>query len=190
MSILAATFFLACLPTALLDFVSPIWKNDPHLRIDDAYKWIHQATRGGEHAVPDREMAKQWLDKEWQAMSDEPKHEHEFVPLCPDSEIGRFNLRPFKARGGRADELLDAFLFSARDYRSEPKAFTDAWAELGKRLKQKGFGKVTYKEWLRLDREMKKKGYPAIHHSDHYNKTYRPAYRIVTLEQAQRLIPS
>lgn len=188
--ILGLTLFLACLPAELLNFAMPIWKNTPEMRIEDAYKWTYQATRGGEHAVPDREMAKRWLDDEWLKIGEEPKHEHEFVPLCPGSEIGRFNLRPFKARGGKADDLLNAFLVSAREYRSEPKAFTDAWAELGKRLKKGSFGKITQKEWQRLDQEMKKKNYPAVHHSDYYNKAKRPAYRIVTLDEAQRLIPS
>ncbi len=190
MSFLAAALLLLCTPSALLDFAIPRWKSDPSVRIEDAYKWTYQATRGGEHAAPSRDAVKSWLDNEWRAMGGEPKGENEWVPLCPGGEIGRLNLRPYKERGGSADALVDAFIASAREYRAEPKAFTDAWAELGKHLKAGGFGAVTYKEWLRLDAEMKKKGYPAIHHSETYNRSHRPAYRIITREQAQRLIPS
>jgi hypothetical protein len=190
MNIFAAAFFLACLPTALLDFAMPVWKNTPEMRIEDAYKWTYQATRGGEHAAPDREMAKRWLDNEWTSMGEEPKGETEWIPLCPEGEIGRIDMRTFKSRGGKSDDLLNAFLASSREYRSEPKTFTDAWGELGTRLEKGGFGKITLKEWQRLDKEMKKKEYPAVHHSDHYNKTKRPAYRIITLENAQRLIPA
>jgi hypothetical protein len=188
--ILAFALTLTCLPGALLDFAIPIWKNTPEMRIEDAYKWTYQATRGGEHAVPDRETARKWLDNEWMSMGEQPNSKAEWIPLCPEGDIGRVDLRAFKARGGNSDDLLRAFLASSREYRSEPKAFTDAWAELGTRLIKGGFGKVTLKEWQRLDREMKKKGYPAIHHSDDYNKAMRPAYRIITLEQAQLLIPS
>jgi len=187
---LGLILFLACTPLALLDFAIPKWKADKDVRIEDAYKWTYQATRGGEHAVPSREAARSWLEREWQSMGDEPKGENEWIALCPGSEIGRLNLRPFKSRGGKMEDILDAFLTSSSAYKSEPKAFTDAWAELGKRLKAKKVGTLTYKEWLRLDAEMKKKDYPAIHHSKPYNKANRPAYRIITLPQAQKIIPS
>ncbi len=190
MSLIASVLFLACLPGAMLDFAMPRWENTKGMRIDDAYKWIFQATRGGEHAAPSREAATAWLEREVTSMGEASVIEREWIPLCPDSSIGRLHLRPFKARGGKNDDLINAFLTSARDFRSEPKAFTDAWAELGKRLKKKGFGAVTHKEWQRLDREMKKKDYPAVHHSDEYNRTNKPAYRVITLEQAQLLIPS
>ena len=182
--------FLACAPTALLDFAIPRWKSDPSIRIEDAYKWAYQATRGGEHAAPSREAAKTRLEREWQSMGDEPRNENEWIALCPGGEIGRLNLRPYKARGGKIDDILEAFLNSSREYRSEPKGFADAWAELGTRLKKQGFFSVTHKEWQRLDGEMKKKDYPAVHHSEQYNKNHIPAYRIVTLSEAQRIFPN
>lgn len=52
MNMFTAVLVLACTPTALLDFAMP---KDKSVRIEVAYKWIHQATRGGEHAAPDRE---------------------------------------------------------------------------------------------------------------------------------------
>ncbi|MEQ1643959.1 MAG: hypothetical protein ABL959_10985 [Pyrinomonadaceae bacterium] len=190
MSSIALSFLLFCTPAALLDYVIPRWKADPNTRIEDAYKWTYQATRGGEHAAPSRDAAGKWLDDEWGSMGDEPQNENEWIALCPGGEIGRLNLRPFKARGGKTDDILDAFLNSSRTYRPEPKAFTDAWGELGARLKKQGFGSVTHKDWQRLDGEMKKKDYPAIHHSEQYKKTYKPAYRIITLNEAQRIIPN
>jgi hypothetical protein len=190
MNLLGFALLLACAPSALMDYAIPRWKNDKEMRIEDAYKWTYQATRGGEHAVPDRESARTWLEREWQTMGDEPKNENEWVALCPGGEIGRLNLRAFRSGGGKMDDILDAFLASATEYKSEPKAFTDAWAELGKRLKAKSVGTLTHKEWLRLDTEMKKKDYPAVHHSEPYKKANRPAYRIITRLQAQRIIPS
>lgn len=181
---------LACTPTALLDFAIPKWKTDKAMRIDDAYKYLYQATRGGEHAVPSREGAKKWLDNEWANLGAKVANEPAWEPLCPGGETGRLNLRPFKDAGGKADDLLNAFLQSSHEYKTEPATFIDAWAELGKRLKKKSIGKLDHKSWKKLDAEMKKKNYPAVHHSDEYNKAKRPAYRILTLEQAQLLIPS
>jgi hypothetical protein len=190
MSILSLAFVLACLPYALIDFVQPIFKSDNAVQIEDAYKWIFQATRGGEHAAPSREGAKSWLDNEWSALGDDVSGEKEWSPLCPDGTIGRVNLRPFRKRGGKADDIVNAFLNSAVEFRSEPADFTAAWDELGKRLKKSKIGVLTYKSWQKFDKEMKAKGYPAVHHSESYNKSRRPAYRVVTLANAQRLIPS
>ncbi|MGB7203584.1 MAG: hypothetical protein WBD16_15155 [Pyrinomonadaceae bacterium] len=190
MQLFAAILLLTCAPTALLDFAIPKWETDKATRIEDAYKYLHQATRGGEHAVPSKDAAKKWLDNEWQSLGEPIKNERTWEQLCPDGTIGRLNLRPFKDEGGKADDLLNAFLQSAREYKTEPSAFTDAWAELGKRLKKQGFDRLTQKTWKRLDDEMKKKKYPAIHHSDEYKRANRPAYRILTLDAAQWLISS
>ncbi|MGQ0540786.1 MAG: hypothetical protein ACT4O9_02905 [Blastocatellia bacterium] len=58
MSFLGICLFLACSPTALLDFAVPHWKADSKMEMQDAYKWLHQATRGGEHAAPDADSAR------------------------------------------------------------------------------------------------------------------------------------
>lgn len=190
MNLFGIILLLACAPTALLDFAIPKWKADKATRIEDAYKYLYQATRGGEHAAPSKEAARNWLDNEWKDLGPAAANEPAWEQLCPDGSIGRLNLRSFRDSGGEADDLLNAFLASASAYKTEPSAFKDAWDELGQRLKKHGFDRITHKEWKRLDAEMKKKKYPAIHHSDDYNKGNRPAYRILTLEQVQLLISS
>jgi len=191
MNILGLAILIVCAPTALLlDFAIPKWKADKNVRIEDAYKWTYQATRGGEHAVPDTESARKWLDREWSELGKSTANEAVWEPLCSGDEIGRLNLRPFKVKGGKADDLLEAFLASSREYKGEEKSFTAAWIELGKRLKKKPAGKLNHKEWSRLDAEMKAKNYPAIHHSETYQKGNHPAYRILTKGEMQKLLPN
>ena len=96
MHFLALALVLACTPTALLDFAIPKWKTDEAVRIEDTYKWLYQATRGGEHAAPDREGAKQWLDGEWSSLAAKQKVENLWEPLSPGGDIGRVNMRAFK----------------------------------------------------------------------------------------------
>ncbi len=187
-TIIGVALFLMCTPAALLDFAIPSWKSDPAVRIEDAYKWTYQATRGGEHAVPDTDSARKWLDGEWQTLGAPAANEPVWEPLCPGGEIGRLNLRPFKSRGGHADELLDAFLASSRDYRSESKAFKDAWFELGKRLRGKTIGTLDRRAWVKLNAEMRARNYPAIHHSEQYEQAEQPAYRILTKAEMQKLL--
>ncbi len=188
MIFISFAFLLLCAPTALLDFAIPKWKADKNVRLEDAYKWTYQATRGGEHAVPDEESARKWLDSEWQTLGRPAANEAIWEPLCPGEAIGRLNLRPFKEKGGKSDDLLDAFLTSSREYKATVESFTDAWAELGKRLKKKRVGNLDYKSWTKLDAEMKAKNYPAIHHSDRYEKANHPAYRILTKGEMQKLL--
>lgn len=186
MNFLALTLLLSCLPSALIDFALPKWKADKNVRIEDAYKWTFQATRGGEHAVPDTGSARKWMMGEWESLTE--KTEPIWEPLCKGDEIGRLNMRPFKARGGKPDDLLDAFLASSREYRSDGKNFVTAWNELGKRLKTRSAGNLRYADWLKLDAEMKAKNYPAIHHSKAYDEAVQPAYRILTRMEMKKLL--
>lgn len=179
MNFLGLIFILACLPSALIDFATPIWKSEPAMQIEDAYKWIYQATRGGEHAAPDREMAKAWLDKEWKSISEPRANEPLWQPLCEDGSIGRLNLRPYKQKGGSPDDLADAFVAGAKEFKGSEGDFLAAWNELGKRLKKRSSGSLSRKDWKRLDADMKKKQYPAIHHSERYNEALNPTYRIL-----------
>ena len=189
MTILAGVIFLVCLPSAILDFAMPKWKTDDAMRIEDAYKWIHQATRGGEHAVPSEDGAREWLDNEWKTL--EPARTRELVwePLCKGGDIGRLNLRPFRDRRGEPEILLQAFLASAREYRSDGSDFSTAWNVLGKRLRAKPIGKLTHGEWLRLDSETKTKNYPAVHHSNTFETANSPAYRVLTKAEMRRIMP-
>jgi hypothetical protein len=186
--LLSTILILSCLPSALLDFAMPKWKVDPNVRIEDAYKWIYQATRGGEHAAPDREMAKRWLDKEWTSLGKPAKNEPLWEPLCKDNSIGRLNLRAFKAKGGKMDDILDAFLTSSREFKETGTNFLDTWSDLGKRLTHKAIGSLTFDEWSRLDADEKAKHYPAIHHSATFEAAEYPAYRIITKAQKNWLI--
>jgi hypothetical protein len=188
MNTLVLFVLLSCLPSALIDFALPKWKAAKNVRIEDAYKWTYQATRGGEHAVPDTQSARKWLENEWASLSTEKSNEPVWEPLCPGGEIGRLNLRPFRAKGGNPDDLLQAFLTSSRDYRSDGANFLAAWNELGRRLKTKPAGRLDKRSWIDLDAAMKAKSYPAIHHSKTYEKSNDPAYRILTLSEMKKLI--
>ena len=184
----ALAILLTCTPTALLDLAIPKWKADKNFRVEDAYKWTYQATRGGEHAIPDKESAREWLESEWQSLDTPKGDEAMWEALCSGGGIGRLNLRPYKAKGGKVDDLLEAFLASSRDYKSEQSSFVDAWRELGKKLKKKDAGRLDYKSWAKLDAEMEAKNYPAIHHSKTYEEARHPAYRVLTRVEYEELM--
>lgn len=188
MHTLAIALVLTCTPHALVDFALARWRAEPQVQVEDAYKWLYQATRGGEHAVPDEKMARDWLEQEWQTLGEPQKDEPLWQPLCPDGEIGRLNLRPFRARGGRKADLLAAFVDSSRNFSHDESSFIAAWNELGRRLKQRSRGRLAWRDWKLLDRQVRLAGYPAIHHSQPYAEARRPAYRVLTGVEAGKLI--
>ena len=186
LAVLAATLSArALLPFALDSFAA-----DPETRIEDAYKWLFQAASGGEHAIPDEESARKWLETEWQALGEPVPGEPLEVPLRPDGALVRLNLRPYRERGGTIEDLLRAFLRSARSFEPDPDLFRASWTALGEALSHQPLGPLNGSEWSRLDAAMRARGYPAVRHSPEYVAARRPAYRVLTREESGRLLGS
>jgi hypothetical protein len=163
------------------------WRADPAIEMQDAYKWIFQATQGGEHAAPSRDRAATWLEREWNDVG--PSAEGELVaePLGT-SGIVRVNIRSYRAAGGTEDALLTAFLVSASSFKADPVAFRRLWEALGGELRQAPIGQLTRATWEQLDAECRALNYPAVHHSEGYTRLRRPAYRVVTADEARKLM--
>ena len=172
---------------SFVDFAIEKWRKDPEVRIEDAYKWVYQATRGSEHAVTDEIMVRDYLQQEWKTLGRPLAGEPLWEPLRRDGKLGRLNLRQFHARGGRMEDLANAFIESAKEFRGDESDFLEAWNALGMKLARKHLGRLTWAEWHRLDQAMSAQNYPAIHHSDAYTKARRPAYRVLTRQAFERL---
>ena len=163
-------------------------RSDPDLRIEDAYKWLFHAARGGEHAVASETAVRLWLDREWETLGPPQSGEPLWTPLTADGRVGRLNLRPYKAQGGSREALLAAFLAGAEAFDADPARFRRAWHALGRELKQRPVGRLTADEWRRFDRARRAEKYPAIHHSPEYEQARRPAYRVLPAAQARPLL--
>jgi hypothetical protein len=162
------------------------WRSDGAVEIQDAYKWIYQATQGGEHAAPSRDQAAAWLRTEWDSLEPGPASEPLIEPLA-NSGIVRVNLRPFRAAGGAPDALVGAFVRSAASFKADRRAFEDAWLQLGERLRQGAVGRLTRADWERLDGATRPAGFPAVHHSEGFTASRHPAYRVMTAAEARGL---
>jgi hypothetical protein len=172
----------------LLAFALPRWAAEPAMEIADAYKWLYQATQGGEHAVGDLEGAQRWLEQEWVALGPPLPDEPLVEPLRPDGAVVRLHLRPYRTAGGEAAALLGAFVASAATFPPERAAFTSVWRQLGEHLAQASLGALTREKWARLDAAMAIKGYPAEHHSSAYRAARQSAYRVLTASQHLALL--
>jgi hypothetical protein len=177
----------ALLDAGALSLPLDAWRTDQPMAMQDAYKWIYQATMGGEHAASDRAAAARWLQQEWESL-DAPAPDEPMIEPLGTSGVVRLNLRPYRAAGGSPQAVLDAFLESATSYRPDKDTFLRTWHELGEYLRTHDVGRMTRPAWERLDAETRSRGYPAVHHSDTYTRAHRPAYRVLTAEQAARLV--
>lgn len=178
---------LASAPGELVRFALEGLSAGGEARIEDAYKWLHQASRGGEHAAPSEAAARAWLEREWASLGPPLPGEPLVVPLRPDGAVVRLNLRPWKGAGGSQDLLLQAFLESAREVPDDVAAFREVWTALGRLLGERPRGRLTLAEWRRLDATAGPAGYPAVHHSASFAAARTPAYRVLTGPAAERL---
>lgn len=164
---------------ALLDFAVPHWLERPAMTTVDAYKWLYQATRGGEHAVTSDVGPRKWLEQEWDSLGALEAQEPLAEALRPDGRVLRVYLRPYRDGGGDREMLLALFVASARSFEARKGEFVDAWRRLGERLQKRSIGRLDHRSWRRLDRDAHSLGYPAYHHSATYERAYKPAYRVI-----------
>lgn len=173
--------------TALVRFARERLAATPAATPQDAYKWLFQAARGGEHAAPSAEAARRWLEREWETLGPPRPGEPLVEPLRPDGAVVRLHLRPFRAAGGDREALLEAFLGSARAFAADPELFVAAWRAFGDGLPADAAGPMSRAAWAELDRASEEAGWPARHHSRAYAEVHAPAYRVLTGEAAAAL---
>jgi hypothetical protein len=154
-------------------------------RVEDLYKLIHQAYLGPGHAIPSREAAATYLDREWREIGAALPGEPLIEVLAEGAPFVRVNLRPFRDQGGRIDSLLDAFVRSGSE-KTDSVSFRLAWRLARLRIAT-GEIPLSVEAYDSLDAEVRPLGYPAIHHSATYQERFRPAYRVVAAREAQRL---
>jgi hypothetical protein len=158
----------------------------PKAGISDFYKLAHQGIRGSEHAVGERADAAAWMTREIRELDtlpatiDEPLVE----PLPPDGRFVRVHLRPFIARGGDPEKLLDAFVKTANAPASEVAEFSCAATAAAKTMEARGAAAGT-RAFFEARRAA---GYEAAHHSPEYGVAYRPAYRVIARKYVEAVM--
>ena len=156
----------------------------PKMQPDDLYKLLHQAAMGSEHAIPNREAASQWMDRELamlQRSSAASPDESLYESLSPDGRLVRVNLRPHLQSGRETDLLLDAFVRTAEEVSGDPLAL-ESYCERAVELARENLLPFSPSELEAHFAALKRIGYPAVHHSKSYADAYRPAYRVVLRE--------
>ena len=144
----------------------------PAIQVQDVYKLIHQAALGSEHAIADPKSAREWMERELAEMGPGPD-EPVVDPISGDGKIVRVHLRPFIADGGDPDVLLDAFIRTANEFRGDKNTLESYWKMV---IEMPHFSRVEMSAFIV---PLRAQNYPAVHHSEAYERAYRPAYRVI-----------
>jgi len=150
----------------------------PLVGAEDLYKFLHQAVYGPGHAIPNPEAAAAWMERELADIGPSLEGEPACEDLGGEPPLVRVNLRPFVARGGDADLLVDAFVASANHDRGTSRRMEVVLSLAASYVQCAGRGELS-PELESMAAEMAPQSYPAIHHSEAYVEAYRPAYRVV-----------
>lgn len=152
----------------------------PDLEVEDVYKLLHQSVAGPAHAIEDPDVARQWLDREWNGLGVPLEDEEMYEPLSSDGRLVRVNLRPWRAAGRAPESVLNAFVRTAGTLPSDTakiRTELDAIAGCADRIAADLGLSADAIHTFFSDRALE--GYPAIHHSEIYERAHRPAYRVV-----------
>lgn len=156
----------------------------PRMQVEDVYKLAHQACLGSEHAVSDQAHAARWLEREIAELGAGPD-EHIVDPIAPGGSIVRVHLRPYLASGGDTAALLEAFVRTANEVRGSTERLAACWLGV-EAMALDGAAPFRPGAVRSLGSRLREAGYPALHHSAAFERTYRPAYRVV----ARALLPT
>ena len=149
------------------------YQSYPQLQMQDIFKFIHQSAFGCEHMVSSLDAATDYIRAEYETadLSDTPL----VVPL--DGAYSRVYLT-YLDNGLSAQTLGKLFYLSAK---AETNGKADAENKLSVAAELVRQGKLPYsaESFEEAAEKWKADGYPAVHHSDIFRNTYKPAYRVI-----------
>lgn len=157
--------------------------------IMDVYKLLHQAVFGSGHAITNQRAAREWLDNECAKLI--PNEEEPILEnVHPNGQIVRLHLRPYLALHGSLKKLLDAFVQSAKAVTGSEEVIAGYW-QLFQQMCEPGSplaNRFSARTISLVGRTRAAEHWPASHHSPPYDRTHKPAYRVLTLSLAEQLL--
>lgn len=149
----------------------------PEMESTDAVKLLYQSEFGGGHLITDPDACFAYLRAEWERTPRDPA-----APLIED--IGGGMVRVMLAAIAEVVEveaLGDDFIRSAACVHGTMEGFLEKLSLL-RRVAAEGVFSFSLAELDGYLAAYKAAGCPAVSHSDTYRRLYRPAYRVLRLE--------
>ena len=154
----------------------------PKMQIVDFFKLLFHSALGCEHAVSSLERATEYIAREYSEIGKDS------LPLCEelDGEYCRVYLG-YLSLGITPRELADAFCASAKIEEQGRRRLEEKLVVL-RDLAEAGDLPFDLDAFDSMVSEWRDLGYPAVRHSETYREKYKPAYRVVSLDEAEKLL--
>ena len=154
-------------------------KRYPLMQPTDAVKLIYQNEFGGGHLIRDEEACLNYLHREYADLEKEPT-----APLYEDigNGIVRVNLAAVKPEA--LEQLGKAFIDSAAKHKGTLDSFLNK-LEVLRKLTAEGVFTFDTNVLNAYLSEYEAAGYPAVSHSEQYWQAYKPAYRILCIQESK-----
>ena len=150
----------------------------PEARLVDIYKNFFQDAYGPDHLIPDTIRAGQFLSRE--LAHEEWPDTLKFQPTGIEHDYIRINLLLVKNGTIPRDSLLLAMVKSAPLARNpDIESFKEEWYKVLKYIEKKYPNIPDFDTDRQKIEENLAAGDVVIHHSEHYNQTYKRRYRII-----------
>lgn len=154
----------------------------PKAEAADLYKFVHQGILGSEHAVRDTMAVHAWMQREVAGLPERPEPPGHVAPLVeplpPSGTYVRIHLRPFLAAKSDVPSLLRAFVATANDPSGDTAQFACAQQALSAMSPA-----PTLRATIDLIASQRREGFGALHHSEAFEASYAPAYRVIARER-------
>lgn len=158
----------------------------PLSQVEDLYKALFQAVCGPEHLIRDGQAFLARLAAEYQATQADASQSL-WEPLRPDGQLGRVHLAAYKASGRSLDALGEACLASAQQTWGGRTELAALWREVEQAGLAQRWPSLPAAEFRSFASFIEEHDFGAIHHSERYRVSYRPAYRLVSLQEWQKI---
>lgn len=154
-------------------------KRYPLMQPTDAVKLIYQNEFGGGQLIRDEEACLNYLRREYADLEKD-----QTAPLCEDigNGIVRVNLTALKEED--LEQLGKAFVDSAAKHKGTLDSFLNK-LEVLRTLTAEGVFAFDLDALNSYLSEYEAAGYPAVSHSEQYRQAYKPAYRILCIQESK-----
>lgn len=159
----------------LLDLVRYHVNLHPGCALQDIYKLFYQGVFGAEHLLGDIDMARRYLETEWQTVAPNPSIPL-LEPVSTDAKVVRVNIARCKSEGISCERVWHAFLHS-NVLKGDVETFKTVWLEFIDLCRQQRLP-FDSDQAVKYLTEMQTRQFPVQHHSEDYRTFNKPAYRV------------
>ena len=154
-------------------------KRHTGFRIQDIYKLIYQMSGGTDESAREKPQQLRSLLDCWGKLEKVQPGEPLFEVIDPKGDLLRVNLRVCKKMGKPPEILADIVQETAQNVSKDKKSIMAYWELL---MEMAGQGQIPFSKQDLEDYliQVGKRNFPMVSHSQSYNESSIPAYRVVS----------